>query len=153
MSAARTQVAQNRKARHNYLIEETLEAGLVLTGSEVKSLREGRASIGEAYAGEQEGELYLFNAHIPEYRAANRLNHEPKRPRKILVHRRERNRLFGQIQREGYTLVPLSLYFNPRGIAKVQLGLAKGKRQIDKRETTKRRDWERQKARLMRERG
>ena len=153
MSAARTPVAQNRKARHNYLIEESLEAGLVLTGSEVKSLREGRASIGEAYAAEQDGELYLFNAHIPEYRAANRLNHTPKRPRKILVHRRERNRLFGQIQREGYTLVPLSLYFNPRGIAKVELGLAKGKRQIDKRETTKRRDWERQKARLLRERG
>ena len=153
MSAARTQVAQNRKARHNYLIEETLEAGLVLTGSEVKSLREGRASIGEAYAGEQEGELYLFNAHIPEYRAANRLNHAPKRPRKLLVHRRELNRLFGQIQREGYTVVPLSLYFNPRGIAKVELGLAKGKRQIDKRETTKRRDWDRQKARLLRERG
>lgn len=153
MSAARTQVAQNRKARHNYLIEETLEAGLVLTGSEVKSLREGRASIGEAYAGEQEGELYLFNAHIPEYRAANRLNHPPKRPRKLLVHRRELNRLFGQIQREGYTVVPLSLYFNPRGIAKVELGLAKGKRQIDKRETAKRRDWDRQKARLLRERG
>ena len=153
MSAARTQVAQNRKARHNYLIEETLEAGLVLTGSEVKSLREGRASIGEAYAGEQEGELYLFNAHIPEYRAANRLNHPPKRPRKLLVHRRELNRLFGQIQREGYTVVPLSLYFNPRGIAKVELGLEKGKRQIDKRETAKRRDWDRQKARLLRERG
>ena len=152
-SGARTQVAQNRKARHNYLIEETLEAGLVLTGSEVKSLREGRASIGEAYAAEQAGELYLFNAHIPEYRAANRLNHAPKRPRKILVHRRERSRLFGQIQREGYTLVPLSLYFNPRGIAKVELGLAKGKRQVDKRETSKRRDWERQKARLLRERG
>ncbi len=153
MSAARIPVAQNRKARHNYLIEETLEAGLVLTGSEVKSLREGRASIGESYAGEQGGELYLFNAHIPEYRAANRLNHAPKRPRKILVHRRELNRLFGQIQREGYTVVPLSLYFNPRGIAKVELGLAKGKRQIDKRETSKRRDWERQKARLLRERG
>ena len=146
-------VAQNRKARHNYLIEESLEAGLMLTGTEVKSLRQGRASIVEAYAADEKGELYLFNAHIPVYDAAGRFNHEPKRPRKLLLHRRELARLIGLIRREGYTLVPLSLYFNERGIAKVQLGLARGKRKVDKRESEKRRDWQRQKARLMRERG
>ena len=146
-------VAQNRKARHNYLIEESLEAGLMLTGTEVKSLRQGRASIGEAYAADERGELYLFNSHIPIYDAAGRFNHEPKRPRKLLLHRRELARLIGLIRREGYTLVPLSIYFNERGIAKVQLGLARGKRKADKRESEKRRDWQRQKARLMRERG
>lgn len=146
-------VAQNRKARHNYLIEESLEAGLVLTGTEVKSLRQGRASIVEAYAGDEGGDLYLFNSHIPAYDAAGRFNHQPKRSRKLLLHRRELARLIGLIRREGYTLVPLSLYFNERGIAKVELGLARGKRKADKRETEKRRDWQRQKARVMRERG
>jgi SsrA-binding protein len=146
-------VAQNRKARHNYQIEESLEAGLVLTGTEVKSLRQGRASIVEAYAADQQGELYLFNSHIPIYDAAGRFNHQPKRLRKLLLHSRELARLIGLIRREGYTLVPLSLYFNERGIAKVELGLARGKRKADKRETEKRRDWQRQKARLMRERG
>jgi len=146
-------VAQNRKARHNYQIEESLEAGLVLTGTEVKSLRQGRASIVEAYAADQQGELYLFNSHIPTYDAAGRFNHQPKRLRKLLLHSRELARLIGLIRREGYTLVPLSLYFNERGIAKVELGLARGKRKADKRETEKRRDWQRQKARLMRERG
>ena len=145
-------VAQNRKARHNFFIEDSLEAGLVLTGTEVKSLRQGRASIGEAYAGEQSGELYLLNANIPRYEAASRFNHDPKRPRKLLVHGRERNRLLGLVRREGYTLVPLRLYFNARGIAKVELGLARGKRKIDKRETEKKRDWQREKARLIRER-
>ena len=146
-------VAQNRKARHNYLIEDSLEAGLVLTGTEVKSLRQGRASIVEAYAADEKGELYLFNSHIPAYEPAGRFNHEPKRPRKLLLHRRELARLIGLIRREGYTLVPLRLYFNDRGRAKVELGLARGKRKIDKRETEKRRDWQRQKARVMRERG
>jgi len=146
-------VAQNRKARHNYQIEESLEAGLVLTGTEVKSLRQGRASIVEAYAADQQGELYLFNSHIPIYDAAGRFNHQPKRLRKLLLHSRELARLIGLIRREGYTLVPLSLYFNERGIAKVELGLGRGKRKADKRETEKRRDWQRQKARLMRERG
>jgi len=146
-------VAQNRKARHNYVIEESLEAGVVLAGTEVKSLRQGRASIAEAYAADERGELYLFNAHIPVYESAGRFNHDPKRPRKLLLHRRELARLVGLVRREGYTLVPLSLYFNPRGVAKVELGLARGKRKIDKRETEKRRDWQRQKARLMRERG
>jgi SsrA-binding protein len=146
-------ISQNRKARHNYLIEESLEAGLVLVGTEVKSLRQGRASIVEAYAADQQGELYLFNSHIPIYDPAGRFNHQPKRLRKLLLHSRELARLIGLIRREGYTLVPLSLYFNERGIAKVELGLARGKRKVDKRETEKRRDWQRQKARLMRERG
>ncbi len=146
-------IAQNRKARHSYHIEDSLEAGLVLTGTEVKSLRLGRASIVEAYAADQGGELYLFNSHIPVYDPAGRFNHEPKRRRKLLLHRREMARLIGLIRREGYTLVPLSLYFNERGIAKVELGLARGKRQADKREAAKQRDWQRQKARLMRERG
>ena len=146
-------VAQNRRARHDYFIEDTLEAGIVLLGSEVKSLREGKASIGESFAADQGGELFLINAYIPEYRGANRFNHEPKRPRKLLVHRRELARLLGAITREGMTLVPLDIHFNPRGIAKVSLGLAKGKRKVDKRETMKERDWQRDKARLMRSRG
>jgi SsrA-binding protein len=148
---AESLVAQNRKARHNYFIEDSLEVGLVLRGTEVKSLRQGRASIAEAYAGDQGGELYLLNANIPIYEAASRFNHAPKRPRKLLVHSRERDRLLGLIRREGYTLVPLRLYFNARGIAKVELGVARGKRKIDKRETEKKRDWQREKARLMRE--
>ena len=150
---ARRVIAQNRKARHEYFIEDTLEAGLVLTGSEVKSLRQGRCSIGESYAYEEDGELYLRSAHIASYDAAARFNHDPLRPRKLLVHRRELSRLLGQIHREGYTVVPLSIYFNSRGIAKVELGLARGKRKADKRETEKKRDWQRQKARVMRERG
>ncbi|HSR72224.1 MAG TPA: SsrA-binding protein SmpB [Kiloniellales bacterium] len=152
-AGTRQVVAQNRRARHDYIIEETLEAGIALTGTEVKSLRGGRGSVKEAYAQDQDGELYLINAHIPPYEAANRFNHEPRRPRKLLVHRRELRSLIGRIRREGYTLVPMSLYFNPRGIAKVELGLARGKKKIDKRETEKKRDWQRQKARLLRERG
>ena len=144
--------AQNRKARHDYFIEETLEAGIVLMGTEVKSLRAGGASIAEAYAGPQDGEIFLFNAHIPEYKAAKHFGHEPKRPRKLLLKRREVGRLTGAVQRAGITMVPLSLYFNERGIAKIQLGLAKGKRKTDKRDTEKERDWQRDKARLLRER-
>lgn len=151
---ARRDVAQNRRARHDYHIEDTLETGLVLTGSEVKSLRMGRgASINESYAGEEKGLLTLFNAHIPEYKAATRFNHEPRRPRNLLVHRKERDKLLGMIRREGYTLVPLAIYFNDRGIAKLRLGLARGKRMADKRQDEKKRDWDRQKARLMREKG
>lgn len=146
-------VAQNRRARHDYFIEDTLEAGLVLTGSEVKSLRQNRGSINEAYAGEQNGEVWLINAHIPEYRGASHFGHEPRRARKLLVHRRELNRLLGSVRREGYTLIPLSLYFNRRGLAKLQLGLAKGKRKVDKRHSIKERDWQRSKARLLREKG
>ncbi len=146
-------IAQNRRARFDYFIDDTIEAGIVLQGSEVKSLRDGKASIQEAYAGEMAGELYLFNAHIPEYSHAGYQSHEPRRPRKLLVHRRERDRLLGAVRRQGVTLVPLSLYFTKRGIAKLALGLARGKRQHDKRETTKQRDWQREKARLMREKG
>jgi SsrA-binding protein len=143
-------IAQNRRARYDYFIEETVEAGIILVGTEVKVLREGKASIGEAYAGESAGTLTLFNAHIPEYAAANRFNHEPRRIRQLLVHRKERDRLLGLVRREGCTIVPLTIYFNARGIAKVQLGVARGKRKVDKREDTKRRDWQREKARLMR---
>ena len=146
-------VAQNRKARHDYFIEDTLEAGMLLLGSEVKSLRAGRASIAESFAAQQGDGLYLINAYIPEYEAANRFNHAPKRARKLLLHRRELGRLLGAVQREGMTLVPLSIYFNARGIAKVQLGLAKGKRKGDKREAEKQRDWSRDRARLLRDRG
>jgi len=154
MSAgAKKLVAQNRKARHNFLIEETLEAGLILTGTEVKSLRLGRCSLVDSYAVEREGELYLINAHIPTYDPASKFNHEPRRVRKLLVHRRERDKLLGLIKRGGYTLVALSLYFNERGIAKTELGLARGKKKADKREADKKRDWQRDKARLLRDRG
>lgn len=146
-------VAQNRRARHDYFIDETIEAGIVLTGSEVKSLREGRASINEAYAGERDGAIWLFNAHIPEYRGASHFGHEPRRNRKLLLHKREMNRLIGAVRKEGVTLVPLSVYFNERGIAKVALGLVHGKRKADKRAAIKERDWQRDKARLMRARG
>ncbi len=146
--------AQNRRARHDYFIDETVEAGIILAGTEVKALREGRASLQEAWAGELAGDLVLFNAYIPEYRQAqHRFNHEVRRPRKLLVHRRQRDRLLGAVRREGVTLVPLSIYFNPRGIAKVDLGLARGKRKGDKREAEKARDWQREKGRLMREKG
>jgi SsrA-binding protein len=146
-------VAQNRRARFDYAIEDTLEAGMVLTGSEVKSLRAGGASIVEAYATEEGGELWLINANIPEWKAATRFNHEPKRPRKLLVKRKELNRLAGAVKREGVALVPIAIYFNERGRAKLELGLGKGKKKGDKRETEKARDWQRDKARLMRERG
>jgi SsrA-binding protein len=143
--------AQNRRARHDYLIEQTVEAGIVLAGTEVKSLRTGQASIAEAFAREDGGELFLVNAHIPEYQQAHKLlQHEVKRPRKLLLHRKEMARLMASIKREGVTIVPLSIYFNPRGMAKVQLGLAKGKRMADKRQAEKERDWQRDKARLMR---
>lgn len=149
---ARQIAAQNRRARHDYQIEERFEAGLILTGSEVKSLRGGRASIGEAYVTERAGELYLLGAHIPEYAAATHNNHEPRRLRKLLVHRRELAKLIGQVRREGYTLIPMAIYFNERGIAKLEVGLARGKRKADKREDIKARDWERRKSRLLRER-
>ncbi|MFQ6017618.1 MAG: SsrA-binding protein SmpB [Kiloniellaceae bacterium] len=152
-AGAKRVVAQNRRARRDYFIEDSLEAGLVLTGSEVKSLRQGRCSIGESYAQEKAGELFLQNAHISPYEAANRFNHAPRRPRKLLIHRRELNRLIGRIRRAGYTIVPLSIYFNERGIAKAELGLARGKRKADRRESQKQRDWQRQKARLLRDKG
>lgn len=146
-------VADNRKARRNYEIEETYEAGLVLSGTEVKSLRTGKANISDAYASEEGGELFLYNAYIPEYLQANRFNHSPRRPRKLLLHRREIHKLIVGIQREGMTVVPLKLYFNERGIAKLELALAKGRKLHDKRQVERKRDWDRQKARLMREKG
>lgn len=145
--------AQNRRARFDYHIENTLEAGLVLTGSEVKALRLGRVSINEAFAAERDGEMWLFNAYFPEYEAANRFNHEPRRPRKLLLKRREMSRLIGQTQRDGITLVPISIYFNERGIAKVELGLAKGKKKVDKRAAEKERDWKREQSRVLRSGG
>lgn len=146
-------VAQNRKARFNYFIDSTLEAGIMLLGTEVKSLRTGQASLSDAYAGEKDGELYLINSHIPEYKAANRFNHEPRRPRKLLLKRRELDRILGSIRREGATAVPLSIYFNERGMAKIELGLAHGKKKHEKRETQKQREWNREKSRVMRARG
>ena len=141
-------IAENRKARHEYEIEEKVEAGLILLGSEVKSLRSGRVSIAESYAGEDKGRLMLFNSNIPIYEAA-RANHEPKRPRELLVKARERNRMLGLIRREGMTLVPLAIYFNDRGVAKIQIGLAKGRKKQDKRQADKDRTWNRDKARLL----
>lgn len=141
--------ADNRKARYNYAITETLEAGIALQGTEIKSLRGGRATIGESYAGPMGNELFLFNAHIPEYLEANRFNHDVRRPRKLLLHRRQINKLMGAIQREGYTVIPLKVYFNEKGRAKVELGLGKGKKLHDKRETEKARDWNRDKARIL----
>lgn len=146
-------VAENRKARFNYEILDTFEAGIQLHGTEVKSLREGRSNIADSYAGESGGELWLYNVYIPEYQQASRFNHETKRPRKLLMHRRELNKLIGAVQQEGLTIVPLRMYFNARGIAKVLIGLARGKKNHDKRETEKKRDWQRDKARLLRERG
>ncbi|MCB1370058.1 MAG: SsrA-binding protein SmpB [Rhodobacteraceae bacterium] len=146
-------VAENRKARHNYFIEDDLEAGIVLEGSEVKSLRTGKANIAESYASVEGGELWLINGYIPAYDQARAFGHDERRRRKLLVSKRELARLWQGIGREGMTLVPLRLYFNDRGRAKLQLGIAKGKKLTDKRETEKKRDWDRQKARLMRERG
>ena len=146
-------VADNRKARHNYSIESTFEAGLVLTGSEVKSLRTGRANIGESYAHAKDGEILLVNSYIPEYTMANRFNHEPRRTRKLLVRKSEARKLASAVQREGMTLIPLRLYFNLKGVAKLELGLARGKKLHDKRESEKARDWARDKARLIRAKG
>jgi SsrA-binding protein len=146
-------VADNRKARFHYAIENSLEAGIVLKGSEVKSLRGGKANIQESYAGVKDGELYLVNAYIPEYTEANRMNHEPRRLRKLLIRKTELNKLAVAIQRQGMTLVPLKMYFNEKGKAKVELGVARGKKLHDKRETEKKRDWDRDKARLIRARG
>ncbi|MBV9067037.1 MAG: SsrA-binding protein SmpB [Methylobacteriaceae bacterium] len=147
-------VADNRRARYNYEIGEKFEAGLALTGTEVKSLRTGKATIAESYAGvDRAGEMWLYNANIPEYLAGNRFNHEPKRPRKLLLKSREISKLAQGVEREGMTVVPLKLYFNARGRAKIEIALAKGKQMHDKRETEKKRDWAREKGRLMRQRG
>ena len=144
-------VAENRRARFDYHIDETFEAGIALTGTEVKSLRFGEGSIAESYAEVKNGETWLINSNVPEFSHGNRFNHEPKRPRKLLLHRREVDRLQGAVERKGMTLVPLSIYFNGRGRAKVELALAKGKNVADKRATIKERDWKRDQQRIMRD--
>ena len=146
-------IAENRRARFDYFLEQTFEAGLTLTGSEVKSLRGGRANIAESYAAVEGSEIVLINADIPPYAQANRFNHEPRRPRKLLLHRREIDRLIGAVQREGRTIVPTKLYWNDKGMAKLEIALAKGKKAHDKREAAAERDWQRDKARLMRDLG
>jgi SsrA-binding protein len=146
-------VAENRKARYNFQIGETFEAGIQLAGTEVKSLRQSKAMIAESYVSPEGGEIWLINSNIPEYLQANRFNHEPTRRRKLLLQKRQMERLVGAVQREGMTIVPLRLYFNERGMAKVEIALAKGKQVHDKRESEKARDWEREKGRLLRDRG
>lgn len=146
-------VAENRRARFDYAIDEVFEAGIALQGTEVKALRSGEGTIAESYAEVAEDQVWLVNANIPEFSHGNRFNHEPKRPRKLLLSRREINKLHGAVARQGMTLVPLSIYFNGRGRAKVELALAKGKKDHDKREAIKERDWKRDKQRLLRDRG
>jgi SsrA-binding protein len=146
-------VADNRRARFNYEIGEVFEAGIALTGTEVKALRQGRATIAESYADARRGEIWLLNANIPEYLQGGRFNHPPKRARKLLLHRRQIDKLSGAVEREGMTLVPLKLYFNEKGRAKIELALARGKKLHDKRETERKRSWEREKGRLLRAKG
>ena len=145
--------AENRRARFNFAIGESFEAGIMLTGTEIKSLRNGKATIAESYADAKGGEIWLVNSNIPEYLQANRNNHTPKRPRKLLLHKRQIEKLIGAVEREGMTIVPLKIYFNPRGRAKVEIALAKGKKLHDKRETEKKRDWARERGRLIRDKG
>jgi SsrA-binding protein len=145
-------IADNRQARYNYAIGDKIEAGIQLTGTEVKSLRQGRTNLSDSYAGAMGDEIFLLNAYIPEYLQANRFNHETRRPRKLLLHRRQISRLISAIQREGMTLVPLRLYFNEQGRAKCEIAVAQGKKTHDKRQATKERDWNREKARLMKAR-
>lgn len=145
-------VVENRRARREYHLEETFTAGLALTGTEVKSLRKGQCSINEAYCLDEGNEIWLHNAHIAEYmQAGKHLQHDPKRDRKLLLHRREINKLIGSITRSGYTVVPLRVFFDKRGLAKIEIALAKGKKDFDKRETEKKRDWDRQKGRILRD--
>ncbi len=146
-------VAENRRARYDFFIDDKFEAGIALTGTEVKSLRFGEGTIAESYAEVRDGQVWLINANIPEFSHGNRFNHEPKRPRKLLLNAREINKLNGAVMRQGMTLVPLAIYFNDRGRAKVELALAKGKKAPDKRATEKERDWKREQGRLMREKG
>ncbi|WP_310620552.1 SsrA-binding protein SmpB [Flexibacterium corallicola] len=148
-SPNRKVVADNRKARFNFEIETVYEAGIELKGTEVKSLREGKANVAESYAAEEGGELWIYNFYIPEYLQGNRFNHEPRRPRKLLMHRREIARLTAAVQKDGKTIVPLKVYFNEKGRAKMEVALAKGKKLHDKRQTEKNRDWGREKQRLL----
>jgi len=146
-------VAENRRARFDYFVEDRFETGIALTGTEVKALRQGEGSIAESYAHVEGDEVWLINSHIPEYSHGNRLNHEPRRPRKLLLKRRDIAKLHGAVNRQGLTLVPLSVYFNGTGRAKVELALARGKKVHDKRETVKERDWKREQQRLLRHNG
>jgi SsrA-binding protein len=146
-------IAENRRARFDYFLDDKVEAGLILTGTEVKALRQGRANIAESYVGVEGRELALINAHIPEYGPANRFNHEPRRQRKLLMHRKQLDKLIGAAQRDGQTLVPTRLYFNDRGLVKLEVALARGKKAHDKRATESERDWKREQGRLMRDRG
>ncbi|RZJ93446.1 MAG: SsrA-binding protein SmpB [Brevundimonas sp.] len=146
-------IAENRRARYDYFLEDNVEAGIMLVGTEIKALRDGRANIAESYAAVEGREIVLINADIPPYRQANRFNHEPRRPRKLLLHRKQIDRLIGAVQRDGQTIIPLKLYLNEAGKAKLEIALAKGKKLHDKRETEAKRDWQRDKARLMRDRG
>lgn len=146
-------VAENRRARYEYFLEEFFEAGIALTGTEVKSLRFGEGSIAESYAEVKDNQVWLVNANVPEFSHGNRHNHEPKRPRKLLLHEREINKLRHGVAREGMTLIPMSIYFNARGRAKVELALAKGKKAHDKRDTIKERDWKREQGRLLKDHG
>ncbi len=154
VKAAKTNlIAENRRARFDYFLEDTVEAGLVLTGTEVKSLRAGKANIAESYAAVEGGGIMLINADIPPYAGGNRFNHEPRRPRKLLLHAKQIGKLAASVQRDGRTLVPTRLYWNDKGIAKLELAVATGKKAHDKRQATADRDWQRDKARLMREKG
>jgi SsrA-binding protein len=146
-------IAENRRARFDYFLETSFEAGLSLTGSEVKALRLGRANIAESYAATEGDEIVLINAYIPEYGPANRFNHDPRRPRKLLLHRREIDKMMGAVRRDGRTLIPTKLYFNDKGRVKLELALAKGKKNHDKREVEAERDWKREQGRLMRDKG
>jgi SsrA-binding protein len=146
-------VADNRRARFNYELGETFEAGIALTGTEVKALRQGKATIAESYADSRDGELWLVNANIPEYLQGGRFNHAPKRPRKLLLHKRQIHKLAGAVDREGMTIVPLKLYFNEKGRAKLEIAVARGKKLHDKRETERKRSWDRERGRLLRNKG
>ena len=146
-------IAENRRARFDYFLEENIEAGIQLLGTEIKALRDGRANIAESYAAVEGREIVLINADIPPYKQANRFNHEPRRPRKLLLHRKQIDRLIGAVQRDGQTIIPLKLYLNDAGKAKLEIALAKGKKLHDKREASAERDWQRDKARLMRDKG
>jgi SsrA-binding protein len=146
-------IAENRRARFDYYLEQTYEAGLSLTGTEVKALREGRANIAESYASAEGRDLVLINAYIPEYGPANQFNHDPRRPRRLLLHRKEIDKMLGAVQRDGRTLIPTKLYFNDKGRVKLELALGKGKKAHDKREVEAARDWKREQGRLMRDRG
>lgn len=147
-------ISRNRSASFDYFIEDKLEVGLVLTGSEVKSLRNGRANIDDAYVGTGEGGLlYLYNVHISEYKFSSRFGHTPRRPRAVLLHKRERNKILGKVKMAGYSIIPISLYFTKRGLVKMNIGLAKGKKLVDKRQTIKEREWNRNKARILKNNG